>query len=83
MPQPTEALRGRVGKRAGSLIKQRVHPQSLLAAAFNCGAAGWTDLDTQLQRDAAADKPTRASPAKGHGGSGPMIPSHSQTKARI
>jgi hypothetical protein len=68
-PSPTEGLRGRVGKLAGSLIKQQTDPQRLLTAAFNCGAAGWTDLETQLQRDAAAAKP-RAAP-NGQPSSGP------------
>lgn len=53
----TESLRGRVGKRASALIKEGIGAQRLLTAAFNCGAQGWTDLDTQLQRDAAGEKP--------------------------
>lgn len=74
LPAPTEVLRGRVGKRAGALIKAQTDPQALLTAAFNCGAGGWTDIDTQLQRDAAAAKPRPAANSQPSNGSGHQLP---------
>lgn len=74
LPAPTEVLRGRVGKRAGALIKAQTDPQSLLTAAFNCGAGGWTDIDTQLQRDAAAAKPRPVANSQPSNGSGHQLP---------
>lgn len=89
MPQPTDVLRGRMGKRAAALIKQGTAPQRLLTAAWNCGIAGWNDIDVQLQRDAAAEKvgPLRATGtdgrSTGHGDSGPFLTRQDYSKARI
>jgi hypothetical protein len=71
---PTEALRGRVGKSATSLIKQKIPAQDLLAAAFNCGFKGWSDLDVQLQRDEDPAKSRDSSKSSTSNGSGPDVP---------
>lgn len=55
---PAEELQTKVERSARSLIGQGFTVDQLTTAAANAGRNGWTDLATQLQRDAA-----RASPA--------------------
>jgi hypothetical protein len=60
-PLPSQALRNRVGKRANYLLhKEHVPVDRLMTAAYNMGAAGWDDLDRQLQREAVAAQPAPA-----------------------
>jgi hypothetical protein len=51
--KPTGRLIGRVGGDAKRLIGEGVSLNKLTAAARHMGAAGWSNLDQQLQRDSA------------------------------
>lgn len=55
-PAPEES-QARVDRSARSLIAQGYPPDDILEAARNAALAGWTDLATQLQRDAARTNP--------------------------
>jgi hypothetical protein len=55
-PDPEGNLCGKVGKQAKAMLTKH-DPNLLMQAAFNMGAAGWSDLAVQIQRDAAAARP--------------------------
>ncbi len=55
LPKPEKTLVSRVGKQAKAMLATTGH-DSLVTAARACGANGWSDLATQLQRDAVARK---------------------------
>lgn len=52
--KPTTKLINIVGRDAKRLLTEGIPLDKLIAAAQRMGAAGWHDLDTQLQRDSAA-----------------------------
>jgi hypothetical protein len=61
---PAAALQARVERQARELLTEGHPPDRVITAAANAGRGGWTDLATQLQRDAAtvsnAGQPGRA-----------------------
>ena len=61
LPRPDKTLTGRVGKQAKAMIATNDH-DTLVTAARACGANGWSDLATQVQRDAVARKQATRGP---------------------
>lgn len=57
VPAPEDA-QDRVSRSARKLIAEGFPPEAVLEAARNAAVGGWTDLATQLQRDAARASPT-------------------------
>ena len=57
MPTPDES-QAKVDRSARSLLAQGIPLEDILEAARNAAVGGWTDLATQLQRDAARASPT-------------------------
>jgi len=55
LPRPGPSLIGQIGKQAKAMLATNDHG-TLVAAARTCGATGWSNLATQVQRDAVARK---------------------------
>lgn len=57
---PAEELQSKIERSARSLLRQGFTEADVVEAARSAGRSGWTDLATQMQRDAARSSPNNA-----------------------